>query len=500
MQLVTLPLLLALVPLQDGAPADPRLRADPDLEGLPERWEGAMRALHVPGLAVAVVRDGKVSHMQTFGVRDLDAGKPVTPDTIFYIASCTKTYVALALAELAAEGELDLEASVKDHLPRFELPDEDRTVMTTVEDLLCHRAGIDAFPIVFLDAYSGEITADRYYHFLKEAQVAGRVEYTNVNFTLAGQLLEALTGKPWKDALKERVFAPLGMTRTTGYADWMYAQGDVAFPTVPTPEGSDAAAVRKIDATMHAAGGLGTTIDDFARWVRFQVGDGALDGVRLLPKEWLARTHALTGELEQTEGTLRVMQGYGLAWNVGTLRGRRYCQHGGGYVGSAALVSFLPDDGLGVAVLANSDAGAQLLTALITIDVYGRLLGEELPDLLPGYLEQASEYRAQMSAPREASARLSAETLSLAPAAYAGTYASEWWGTLKIAVEDGALTGTLGALTLELSPGASGGADAFHATTAAGMDWEGAFELEEGQVKWALLQMPGEREARFERE
>lgn len=168
------------------------------------RWLRAMEKLDVPGVSIAAVRDGEIVYLDALGVRD-DRGRPVTTETGFYIASATKPFVAMAVLTLAQQGKVDLDAAVKTYLPRFQLADDTATREVTVRDLLCHRRGLNNGAIVFLDAYTGEITEDRYYHFLAEVS-AGDVAYTNVNFTLAGKVVEAVTGKNWQDYLKEAIF------------------------------------------------------------------------------------------------------------------------------------------------------------------------------------------------------------------------------------------------------------------------------------------------------
>lgn len=266
---ITLPVLLACLARQ-GAPTHP------DLADLTERWQRAMTDFGVAGMAMVLVEGDEVVHQVTLGERDPERHLPVTADTLFYLASATKPFVALALAKLAEEGKVDLDAPVRRYLPRFALADEQASASITVRDLLCHRPGLDSFPIVLLDAYTGEITEERFYHFLAEVKPGGGVAYSNLHFTLAGRVIEAVTGQSWRDYLAEHVFAPAGMTRSTGYATWMYAQADVALPCLPTAQGFAPASVRKSDNTMHAAGGLGCSIHDLGVWLRLNLGRGSL--------------------------------------------------------------------------------------------------------------------------------------------------------------------------------------------------------------------------------
>ncbi len=158
-----------------------------EMAGLRERWLEAMKDLDVPGMAVVIVRGDEVIYTETFGERDPEKHVPVTPDTIFYIASCTKSFMAMAVMTLVEEGKLDLDAPVKKYLPKFEVADATLTETLTVRDLLSHAKGLDSQPIVTLDAFTGEITEERFYRWLKEAKATGSFDYTNLHYTLLEQ-------------------------------------------------------------------------------------------------------------------------------------------------------------------------------------------------------------------------------------------------------------------------------------------------------------------------
>lgn len=433
----------------------------PELADLVPRWQEAMEACGVPALALVLVEgEGDGVQRVTLGHRDPEGTAPVTPDTIFYIASATKPYVAFALAQLAEEGKLDLDAPVRSLLPRFRLADPGLTETIRVRDLLCHRYGLNSMPIVLLDAYTGEITEDRYYHFLAEVESPGHMAYSNVHFTLAGRVIEAVSGMTWRDFLAERVFRPAGMTRTTGYADWMYAQDDVALPAVLAGGRPVRSPLRKSDRTMHAAGGLGTSIDDLARWIRLQLGRGRIGDVRLLSESAVEATWRLECEGRDDSG-FGAMDGFGLGWQRGSYRGHLELRHGGGYVGAGSYVCFLPELGLGLGILATG-ASAGAVVRLVSTDVHERLLADdEERDLLPALLADARSERARAARQEaEGEARHEAEpapdggehatTLSLSLETYAGLYRDEWFGTLTLEVRDSRLVGHLGQLSLEL--------------------------------------------------
>lgn len=427
-----------------------------EFEGLRDRWQPLLDEFCVPGLAIVVVRDDEVIYLDTFGYRDLDKKLPVTPDTAFYIASCTKPFTAMGVQALADAGKVALDDPVKKHLPRFDLPDSNLTDRLTVRDLLCHRWGINCGPIVFLDAYTGEITEDRYYHFLQsKAEVRGSPSYSNIHFTLAGRVIEAASGKSWRDYLATAVFAPAGMKTATGYADKMYAGADVAIPYEMGSTGLKPAGQRKTDATMHAAGGLGISISDLGRWLRLNLNGGEIDGKRIVSAERAAdmlKLHA-----EAPSGKLRVIKGYGLGWAVGTFRpdGPAYASHGGGYVGAGAHTSFLPEKKIGVAIVTNaSHPAAMFADQVVSIDIYNRLLGGSHDDLLPALRKEVArrlpEVRERAAAAEKSASDLAAVKLALPADAYCGTYHNEHFGTVRIAKRGETLDIRLGAMSLPL--------------------------------------------------
>jgi CubicO group peptidase (beta-lactamase class C family) len=450
---------------------------------------------------VGVVAGDRIVLLEASGVRDIERDLPATPETPFYIASVTKTFLATAVMQLVEEGRLELDAPVVDYLPRFRLADSEAAASITVRDLITHARGINSFPVVFLDAYSGEITEDRYYHFLAEATPSGETAYTNVHFTLAGRVVEAVSSEPWRDYLAEHVFAPAGLTATTGYADEMYARENVAYPTVFRDGEIQLSGVRKTDRTMHAAGGLGSSARDLSRWILLHMNGGVIDGQRLLSAEGTAemqRQHtSMYGSALGTQKALRTREGFGYGWMVGRYRDRPYLQHGGGYVGSAALISFLPEERIGVAVVANTDGAGQQLCELITVDAIDRLLGRDGFEVniadVEGYLER--KVRMSTLAPREAAAAVD-ESLTLDLWEYEGSYTNEHWGTVEIDYVGGELGMRLGDLTPVLT--AAEGDDRFLAILVPGMSADGRFVVEGGAAAAVVLVLEGELEVRFD--
>jgi CubicO group peptidase (beta-lactamase class C family) len=428
---------------------------DPALAPLVARWEKAAQDLGIPGFAVVVVKDGKVAMLQTFGHADAAGNVPVTPDSAFYIASCTKTYTATAIMQLVEAGKIRLDDPVRKYLPGLKLNDNPGLAESlTVRDLLTHRHGIDHDTITFAEAYTGQWDDPLFWRLIPTSKIAGEPRYTNLHFTLAGRVVEAVSGKPWRDYLADHVFAPAGMTRTTGYASKMYA-----WPNATTTLIRDGAntlhpsPVRKADSTMHAAGGLGTSPRDAAAWMLIHLNNGEVNGVRILSPQSVAEMQKLQVEIPDPPNRPPFdglsIKGFGLAWRVGDYRGHKFCAHGGGYVGARAHVSIMPDLNTGVFAMTNIGDAAGPFCELVAIDVYNKLLGvTDFSDPLPRLVEQQTRGQAGRARGEEEARNrqpVTPQTLSDAAQA-AGEYVNPDWGTVRVEMKDGRMRMTWGEL------------------------------------------------------
>lgn len=432
-------------------------------DGMHDRWTGLMKEFEVPGMAIAIVKDGKIASIDTFGIRNLENSAAPDADTMFYIASITKTYLATALCALRDDGKLNLDDPVKKYLPRFELASESAGAdKITIRDLLTHRAGLaGSEAIVLLDAFTGEITEDRYYHWLAKVKPQESTTYSNINYTLLGRVVEAVSGKSWRDFLADRVFQPAGLTRTTGYASKMYQDKNCAMPMELVDGQWRVCRLQKSDNTMHAAGGLGASARDAARWLVLHLNDGEIDGKRVISAESAREMRMLQGKLAQKQGSIRIMEGFGLGWQVGTFHGTPLCSHGGGYAGTATYYAMLPEKNCGLAILMNASGAAGGLMDVIAVDILDRLMeGDERIDVVDGYRKRLAEHQSRapiQAAEQKAQAAKPFELTRPAPS-YAGRYASKELGTITITPDGERLKVALGECELDVSPS---GPDAF---------------------------------------
>lgn len=409
----------------------------------------------VPGLSIAVVEGTEPLHIAGYGVADVRTGAPVDADTAFYIASSTKSFTALAVAVLAADGALDLDAPVASWTREGGLPPA-MARQVSLADLLSHRSGLDNSPMSFRAAMTGDHTPAIMFGLLADTVVRedtphGTFRYSNAGYNIATTLLEQRFGRDWRALVEDEVLAPIGMTATTARISSVEASGrtralghyalEVAPPVVSS--------LQKVDATMQSAGGLLSTARDMALWLEVQLNDGVVNGRRVFPAGLVAGTHAPLVEQSRAFGPY-TRTSYGLGWQIGGYGDDVLIHHFGNFAGSRAHVSFMPDRDIGVVVMVNEDLVAGDLADLIANYVYDRRAGgAEVNGLyeqrLDEFVARRDDRRARIAADRRS--RADREwTLTQPPAAYAGDYESPALGRIRVEAVDGRLTVAMGVM------------------------------------------------------
>ncbi len=450
-----------------SAAADLRLRVDRFVHWAMDRL-GA-----VPGLALTVARRDGLLLEGAWGLRDVEHELPVTPETGFYIASSTKSFVGLLTTLLDHEGVLDLDAPLTECVPGLELNDAVDPGEQTLRDQLRHTRGWDDDAVETRTAYTDFMApAELREHLATRAIVDGdgSFDYGNIGYIVVDLCFRVALERSWKELLEARVLAPAGMRSTTPYMSEAWASGDVALPH--RWDGHRFRAIPpKTDAIMHAAGGLVTTVRDAARWIRLHLGEGEVDGVRVFPASVVREV--LTRQAEADASFWEFSRdGYGLGWFDGLYRGDRLVHHFGGYPGAQAHVSLMPERDVGVAAFVNgSGAGGYLLPHVVAGLVYDLLAGDPAAeDRARAAIEAAAvDAREAAAERRELWARLDrlrADPPSTAHpvARYAGTYRHPGAGVVDVSTTpEGGLWVNWGAREGDLLPT---GGDAFLA------DWE----------------------------
>lgn len=408
----------------------------------------------VPGIAVAIVKDGDVVLERGYGVRE--SGQPARVDehTLFAIASNTKAFTSAALAQLVDEGKLNWNDRVTEHLPWFRMSDPVVTHEMTVRDLLTHRSGLGlgAGDLLFWPAttYTTREVVERLRFVPLATSFRSAYAYDNILYAAAGLTLEQVSGRTWAQVVRERIFLPLGMTEAKTNCTEL-APGDNVASGHARFDFKDLRPVPPLAWDNNsAAGGIYANVHDLSKWLRVQLAGGRLmagaDGKeqRLFSEKrqremWAVVTPMPISEpaVPEIAATKPNFLGYGLGWVLQDYRGRKVVSHTGGWPGQVSRVAMIPELKLGVVVLTNQEVGAAFqAVALRVLDAY---LGAPETDWVAAYaaVVKKSAGRADESWAKHLAAREGAPALPLAR--YAGTYRDAWYGDVVIAEEQGKL-------------------------------------------------------------
>jgi CubicO group peptidase (beta-lactamase class C family) len=402
--------------------------------------EKARRDSGTPGLAVSIVKDGRLLAAKGYGVRELGKEAAVDENTLFDVASLTKSFTAAAIATLVDQKKMRWDDPVRRHLPGFELADPDRTQHVTIRDLLAHRLGLEQGNFMF--RFTGYDTAEviRRMRYLEEREPFRSVMiYSNVGYTAAGEAAAAAAGMSYSDLVRTRLIEPLGMRATTVGVEHTLAANHASPHAII--DGVHRPIRNKKAMNILPADGVNSNALDMARWLLFQLGDGTVDGKadgkRIISSAAMAEMHspqmliATTASMRKARN-VRTFAAYGLGWNLMDFGGHPMHWHSGGADGMPVYMAILPDDGIGVAVLTNTWASPTLHLAIAS-RVLDTLLGtKEMRDWVAEALgaQNQSELR-----PEEA--RIADTTPSRPLEAYAGSYESPLYGSMVVRVEGG---------------------------------------------------------------
>jgi CubicO group peptidase (beta-lactamase class C family) len=406
------------------------------LSGLDAYIESGMRDWEVPGLAIAVVKDDSVIFARGYGVRRVGERELVDENTLFAIASTTKAMTAAALGMMVDEERISWDDRVVRHLPGFELQDSYVNREFTIRDLLTHRSGLARHDLLWIAAPFGR---DEILRRARHLPASGRFRadygYHNIMYIAAGELLAASSGTSWDDFLADRIFRPLGMTRSTTRATVVDTRDNVSVSHTMV-NGVVTPLVRRNYDNIGGAGAAWSSAIDMAQWVRFHLANGSYNGDQLLSPATLRELHTPQTLIRSDTVAERLFpdtnfRAYGLGWSLQDYRGRKLVHHSGSINWTRTQVGMIPDEGIGVVVIANlSSSNLQQAVMYRVLDAY---LGAEPRDWSAELLEisrRATERSAVQRGEIEAS-RVRNTRPSLPAERFAGRYASELFGEMR---------------------------------------------------------------------
>lgn len=332
----------------------------------PETYiQDVLNTWQAPGAAVAVLQGDDVLVMEGFGWRNVAEKLPMTAQTRFAIASCTKAFTAMGVALLVDEGLLEWDKPVRDYMPDFRLKDDYATQHTTPRDLLSHRTGVPRHDLAW---FGTDFSREQLIHNLRYLEpftsFRGKYYYQNMMYMTAGYLCGYLTGQSWESFIQDRIFNVLGMHNST-FGPWLDG-GQTAVPyrfrrklqTVVEMAYYDASRARDYD-PLGPAGGIYSTVEDLGLWLKVHLNHGYAGDVQLVSAHNLREMHApqmimpASGFNEELFGT--TLNAYGMGWTIRPYKGFTLIQHNGAIDGFRALISVIPQPKLGIVALVNLD-------------------------------------------------------------------------------------------------------------------------------------------------
>jgi CubicO group peptidase (beta-lactamase class C family) len=407
-----------------------------------ETWvESEMERWRLPGMAIGIVRDDSLVYARGFGVRRLGSPERVDENTVFGVASTSKAMTAAALAMLVDEGRLHWDDPVIRYLPDFQLSDPWVSEHVTIRDLLTHRVGVGRITgnrLRFIpNRTRAELLHQMRYHEFERPFREGYV-YSNAMYTVAGEVVAAVSGMSWDRFLRERLFQPLGMDRSSTGIDALVDDPNTAWPHQEID--GEIVEIPRRDWTVAApSAAVNTSVREMSAWMRMNLGEpGVHRGLRLVSERSMLEMHspqvALGGNA--LDGT--AFSAYGLGWNLRQQEGRWIAQHSGATDGMNTLLVLVPSERLGVIVMTNSFNA--LMTAVANrivdaaLDAPERDWGAMIWDGHQRVRTLAQARRDSIHAARDASIRP-----SLPIAAYAGAYDHPLYLDAEVADQDGSL-------------------------------------------------------------
>ncbi|NJL29634.1 MAG: serine hydrolase, partial [Thermoanaerobaculia bacterium] len=418
----------------------PAARARAALDGFDAVLEQAVADWNVPGLGIAVVAGGEVVFARGFGQRDLERGLPMTPDTLFAIGSTTKAMTTTVLGMLVDEGKLDWDQPVRRYLPGFRLADEVVGARITTRDLVSHRSGLPRHDLLWYSDRHGtrENVVARLADLELSADLRQKFQYNNLMFMTAGYLAGELTGKSWEETVQERLFSPLGMTRSVFSVDAMQKDADHALPYKENDDKKlERIPFRNID-LIGPAGAVDSSVQEMSRWLLFNLAGGKVGDRQLIQPATLADLQSPQMALPNPPPTEKsiAQRAYGMGWLIAVYRGHKMVEHGGGIDGFNTEILLFPDDGVGVVAFTNRNSE---LATYASREAADRVLGLAKVEHLADALKRAKEAEAagRAAAAKKDSVRAASTHPSHPLASYVGAYTHPGYGRLEIAAATG---------------------------------------------------------------
>ncbi len=403
----------------------------------------ALSNWQVPGVAVCIVKNGKVVLMKGYGVKELNGTDKVDENTLFMIGSNSKAFTATALAMLDAEKKISLDDNVTKWIPQFKLDNKAAGEQAILRDLLCHRIGFQTFQGDFT-YWTSNLTRteviEKMSHIKAPYPFRTKWGYTNAAFVTAGEVIPKASGMQWEDYLKEKIFTPLGMSSTLALSkDFPNAANKCSAHTM-----AEGKLIKipfcSID-NLAAAGSIGSSVSDMSHWVMAQLSGGKYEGKQAIPAQAISQTwlpHSILGNGGKQFNTGHFSL-YGLGWFIEEYCGKKVVSHTGGVNGFVTSVTLIPEEKLGIIVFTNTDQNA--FYEALKWEIADAYLGKPYRNYSKVYLGFNNQQKKESE--KQDKKMMDSVALQLKPALaianYCGSYSNNVYGNMSVVQEGGEL-------------------------------------------------------------
>lgn len=410
----------------------------------------SMKTFDVPGLSLAIVKDGKVVIAKGYGVRKLGESIPVDENTMFAIGSNTKAFTTACLAMLVDQGRIAWDDRVYQHLPGFQMYDPYVSHEMTIRDLLTHRSGmgLGEGDLLFWpqSTYTRGDIIEKLRYMKPASSFRSHYAYDNLLYMTAGQIIPAVTGTSWDDFVRQHIFVPLGMEHSNVSTAQYHSGDDVAYPHSEVDGKLQVIPFEDLE-NVGPAGAINSSAADMAKWVAVQLNHGKLPAgdARLFSEAqsremWTPQTILPISDEPAPLAALKPnFADYGLGWGLRDYHGRKLVGHTGGVGGFVSRVMLVPQENLGVVILTNAEQDGAFDSILYHI--LDRYMQAPETDWISNFkaAEQQEDERAAKVEEQQNTERNTKSHPSLPLGKYAGTYEDAWYGPATIRMENGHL-------------------------------------------------------------
>ena len=415
----------------------------------------------VPSMVIAIVDENGPFFIKGYGWADKETGIKADENTLYYIASCTKSFMGLTAALLDREKKILLDSSFKNYFRAIHFKNEIGNNVTN-RNLLTHTSGLENSPLTFRMAFSGAIEKNDILKLLSDATVAkkpfGVFDYDNLGYNIYGLELQEYLHLKWQDLLQEKIFTPLGMKHTTAYMSvaeknkWAMAAPYDAFQE----KGLTKLSLTKKDNTMQSAGGIVTTAADLSKWLQAQINLGKINNKQIFPLEVVRSAQTGIANYEKQSYPFTAGGKYALGWNVSNYQNENIIYHFGGYPGFKAHTSFMPGKKIGLIILTNEATVGAAASDILAAYIYDRVLDvsgaeEQFSKMI---VELESRYKQNVESTQKSFADRAKRTsqLTLPLDSYVGKYHHELLGDIDVNIQNNTLAVSFGNLYAVSTP------------------------------------------------